>query len=168
MPTPKNPALIALSAALLTAPAGAEVIAISNIELSGQQTVPAIPDAGHGLATVTIDTDTRSVTIEGTYTAMTSPVTAAHLHGPADPGVDSPIIIFPLTVTGGTEGTFSGGRVVALNQLATILDARSYINVHTQLHASGEIRGQVIVPAPSTLVLAACVLTPYARRKRRG
>lgn len=160
-----------IGGAALMAAAGAAaggIITITDLPLDGQQVIPPVPDAGSGLATVTFDTATRAVTITGTYTGMSSLVTAAHLHGPAGPGEDSPLIIFPLAHDGGTAGGFSGGRTLSQTQFDALMDSRTYINVHTQNHPAGEIRGQVFVPGGPTAGVLAAAGAWGARRRRAG
>lgn len=171
MPTkpPIRPPLVACAlgvGALATAPAHADIITISDIMMDGWQVNPPIPDAGTGIARVTIDTDTRAMTIAGTYSAMTSEVLAAHLHGPADPDQNSPLIIFPLTHTGGLAGSFSGGRTLSQTQFDAFMASRTYINVHTADHTAGEIRGQIIVPGPGGPAALLGVALLATRRRR--
>lgn len=164
MPNPPIPLISSLLA--LTAPAlRAEVIVLADIPLSGAQSVPSVPTPGHGMATVTLDTQTRRITITGVYAELTSPVTAAHLHAPAAPGQNVMIAVMDLDHDGGTAGTFAGSRVLAPNQLTWVLDSLSYINIHTVNHADGEIRGQITVPAPGALV--PMLTAPLWSRRRR-
>jgi hypothetical protein len=154
-------ALLTLAAPMLRA----EVLVLSDIPLSGDQSVPSVPTPGHGTATVTLDTQTRRITITGVYAELTSPVTAAHLHAPAAPGQNVMIAIMDLDHDGGTAGTFAGTRVLAPNQLAWVLDSLSYINIHTVNHADGEIRGQITVPAPGALAPTLIALLRTRRRR---
>tara|TARA_R110000782_G_scaffold211115_2_gene299064 strand:+ start:18770 stop:19300 length:531 start_codon:yes stop_codon:yes gene_type:complete len=170
-PFPTTIRVLGLAAGLTLAgapaPAHGAIITISDVALDGSQVVPPVLDAGHGLASVTIDTDTRAVSITGTYASMSSQVIAAHLHGPADPGEDSPLIIFPLTHDAGLGGTFSGGRTLSLAQFDALMGSRTYINVHTASHPAGEIRGQIFVPSPAgSFAIAIAGLTAIRRRHR--
>lgn len=163
---PHAPVALISSIMALTGPVlRAEVLALTDIPLSGAQSVPSVPTPGHGTATVTLDTQTRRITITGVYAELTSPVTAAHLHAPAAQGQSVMIAIMDLDHDGGTAGTFAGTRVLAPNQLAWVLDSLSYINIHTVDHADGEIRGQITVPAPATLAPTVSALL-WTRRRR--
>jgi len=152
------------AAAMITSIAGAEMLMVM-VDLSGDQEVPPVPTPGSGLAMVHIDTVTGFVDISGTYTGMLAPVTAAHLHGLAPAGVNGPVLI-GFTVTGGTSGSFSGSGFLSAANLAGMLQNLTYINVHTSAFPGGEIRGQVIVPAPAGLLALAAV--PFASRRRRA
>lgn len=107
------------------------------------QEVPPSDTTGFGEATVLVDTDTGEVTVTGSYEDMSSNVNAAHVHGPAAIGENAGII-FPLTHTGGQDGTLTGTAVLEDADIQTILDGLAYVNVHTVNFGPGEIRGQIL------------------------
>jgi hypothetical protein len=43
----------------------------------------------------------------------------------------------------GTAGSFAGSVTLTPDQLAALIEGRTYINVHTPDNGSGEIRGQI-------------------------
>jgi hypothetical protein len=147
--------------------ASADVIVINNIQLDGFQ--PAVPtlSPGTGIATMTINTETRFVEISGSYEGLLAPVTGAHLHGPADFGEPSAFILVLINPTFGTEGTFSAARGVSQTILDHILNSQTFINIHTTAHPSGEIRGQVVIPSPMSVSMLALSGTFIAARRRR-
>ncbi|MCB1099884.1 MAG: CHRD domain-containing protein [Verrucomicrobiae bacterium] len=124
-----------------------DAVELGAIVLSSDQSTPApaLGDASpYGFAFVTVDPDTRTVEIEGSYFGMTSDVSAAHLHGPAAPGATAGVV-FGLTASGGTEGTLTGSGVLSEANFASFVSGQTYINVHTANNGGGEIRGQVPV-----------------------
>lgn len=143
-------------------------IMVYNLTLSPDQEIPA-PNLGNaspsGSATVVVDKSSGLVEISGSYTGMTSNVAAAHLHGLAGPGSNAGVI-FGFSVTGGTEGTFSGSSTLDDANLSGLLAGLTYINVHTANNGPGEIRAQV-VPEPSALVLLLGGMLPWLHRFRR-
>ena len=153
---------------LLTAQASGDVITVSDIRLDGFQPVPPTGSLATGLASMTIDTDTRDITISGVFSGLEGPITMAHLHGPADIGQSSPLIFTFLTIEtdDGFSGSFSAEDRVSSFQLNALLDSRTYLNVHTGAHPDGEIRGQVGVPAPGSAALLACLALGAAHRRR--
>lgn len=155
--------LASLAIAALAGSASAAVFTVT-VDLSGLQEVPPNASPGFGTADVTVNDVTGLVEISGTYTGLLAPVIAAHLHGLAPAGVNAPVL-FGLTTSGGTTGTFSGSGILSAGNLAGLLDNLTYINVHTTTFTGGEIRGQVIVPAP--MALLAFVGLPIAARRRR-
>lgn len=83
-------------------------------------------------------------------------VTASHIHGPANPDANAPVIVdlfMPATptpvlnnhtVTGSFTAT-NTGQTVTIDQLRTHLNAtRTYVNVHTSEFPGGAVRGQII------------------------
>jgi CHRD domain len=158
--------IIALSA-VATLSQG-EIITINDIVIDGFQPVPPTGSPATGLAMMIIDTDTRNITINGTFDGLLGDVTMAHLHGPANIGVSSPLITFGLQIESESlrSGSFSATERVNSFQLNFILDSRSYINIHSTAHTGGEIRGQAIIPAPGALGLLATSGLVASRRRR--
>jgi len=76
------------------------------------------------------------------YSGLESNAIAAHIHGPASTTNSAPVLV-PFATPSGTEGTISGSVVLTPEQLAFVLAGKTYLNIHTLAHQSGEIRGQV-------------------------
>jgi hypothetical protein len=143
-------------------------IRVFELLLNTAEEVP-VPNLGgatpSGTATVVVDTSTGLVEITGTYTGMTTDVSAAHLHGLADPGEPAGVI-FGFDTTGGMDGTFSGTATLSAEHLAGLLEGKTYVNVHTAMNSPGEIRAQV-VPEPHALLLCLLGAMPLLARRRR-
>jgi uncharacterized protein (TIGR03118 family) len=77
-----------------------------------------------------------------TYSGLSSPATAAHIHGPADPTTSAGVLV-PLTTPTGTSGTISGTVALTPQNLAYLLAGQTYLNIHTVNNGGGEIRGQI-------------------------
>jgi hypothetical protein len=135
------------------------------------------PDrSGSGTGNFTLsDTGIFSYTIS--YSGLSaggSGSTAAHIHGPGQPGFDAPVL-FPLQ--GGTfgtrAGTFAGSVSTPLTpaQISQLNNGDWYVNIHSQNFGVGEIRGQIVaVPEPGTVALlaAAGALMLAGVRSRRN
>ncbi len=162
------PALLAVIAICATV-AHSEIISIDNIVLDGFQPAPPTGSLATGLASVLIDTDTRNITIQGSFENLQDDVIFGHLHGPADFGQSSSLIILPVQIEGdfGRTGTFFASERLSQFQLNTVLDSRSYINIHSVAFPQGEIRGQVVVPSPSGFAVLAVGGACAIRRKRK-
>jgi CHRD domain-containing protein len=94
--------------------------------------------SGTGSGTVTFNPATLQMTWDLTFSGLTSPVFAAHFHGPAQPFEQAGIVVptdFNPPVTGSTTLTAA--------QAAELVNEFWYFNVHTNNFGNGEIRGQV-------------------------
>jgi hypothetical protein len=101
--------------------------------------VPATTSKGSGTATLTFDPDTRVLTWKVTYSGLTGPATAAHIHGPAAPGKNAPVLVPFEKVDSPIEGSIK----LTDQQIADLKAGDLYINIHTAANKAGEIRGQV-------------------------
>src|SRR4029434_5330578 len=105
-----------------------------------------------GLATLSLSPGDM-LELDLSWAGLMAPATAAHIHGPAAPGVNA-AVIFPIAGVTGTSGT-APHQTFALDatQLSWLHSGLLYVNIHTATFPGGEIRGQ-IVPTGS------CVATP--------
>jgi hypothetical protein len=132
-------AAVTLTAALaLLTPAKAETVAL-KAALSGTTEVPPNTEKGSGTVTLTYDTGTKRLSWKGNISALTGAPTAAHLHGPAEPGKNAGVMV-PIPNPG---PAFEGSALLSDAQATALLDGRSYVNIHTSAHPGGELRGQV-------------------------
>jgi hypothetical protein len=126
-----------------------------------------------GFVTATFDLATHALDLHVTFSGLTSPTTAAHIHAPTlSPlsgvaGVATQVpdfIAFPIGVTNGTydetfntlDSSFYNPAFITANggtaadaeaAFAQALDQRkAYFNIHTVNFGSGEIRGFLHVP----------------------
>ena len=136
--------------------------------MGGSQENPPVMTDGTGLCTVTLDASAMTVDVECTFMDLNSDPFAAHIHGFAAPG-DNAGVIVPLTVMGDAmSGTITGGDATLTQaEVDGILDGMTYVNLHTNDHPGGEIRGQ-IVPEPATLSLLVLSGLAMMRRRRRS
>ncbi|HVC50948.1 MAG TPA: CHRD domain-containing protein [Stellaceae bacterium] len=117
-----------------------------KVALNGAQEVPTTETGGTGSADITYDPTTRKISWSITYSGLSSPVTMAHIHGPAAPGKTGPVIVW-LSVQGVPPASPITGETTLTPEQATELAAgQLYVNVHTRSHPAGEIRGQVVLP----------------------
>ncbi|MFN0241737.1 MAG: CHRD domain-containing protein [Planctomycetota bacterium] len=132
-----------LAVAGLVAPALATVHTFQVTLNTVEETPTPAGSTGLGTATVTLDDVANTVSVNGSYTGLSSNATLAHVHGSATIGVAAGVAE-GLAVSGGTSGTISRGGSVTPAQVADMLAGLTYINVHTVNNPSGEIRGQIL------------------------
>jgi len=126
------------AAALLAGTASAEQMEMT-IELSGDQQNPPVETDASGEAEVTFDTETRQLSWEMEHSGLSGDPTAAHFHGPADPGENAGVQVPMPDPSSGSEGSAE----LTEEQAEMLMDGKLYINVHTEANPNGEIRGQV-------------------------
>jgi len=134
------------------------------------------PD-GFGGAAVTFDLTTgfENVCWDLSYGNLTGTPTMAHIHGPAAPGANGPVVIgfTPFTDLGATSA--SGCRALTAPEILVATDIVAnpedyYVNVHTTDFPGGAIRGQLAAaPAPAGEVhLLPVPLRAYDSRDNAG
>ena len=174
-----------VAAALMLA-ANATAIPIEYAaNLSGANEIPRNASPGTGFVTTTFDLATHILDLHVTFSGLTSPTTAAHIHAPtlapfsgkAGVATQVPFFVnFPIGVTSGTYdqtfntldssfynpafltangGTPAGAEAV----LAQALDQHeAYFNIHTENFPSGEIRGFLrVLSVPDAIPTMLCL-----------
>jgi uncharacterized protein (TIGR03118 family) len=111
------------------------------VTMSGSLEVPAVATSGTAIGMVCVDGSNFNYHIS--FSGLSSPAIAAHLHGPIG-ATDNANVLFPLNGASGTSGTLSGTQVLTLDQFAEIVNGQTYINIHTTQNQNGEIRCQVV------------------------
>src|SRR5262245_47581788 len=190
---------LAIATALtLPAPAVYAVPMSFFANLKGANEVPPVASPGTGFGLVVLDPAALTLQVDVTFSGLTSGTAAAHIHCRQPLGTNAGVATqvptfpgFPLGVTSGAYSsdvfdltlassynpdfvTLQGGLSQAQTALiAGILGGESYLNVHTDLHPTGEIRDQLRpVPEPATLLIwgstaAALGLARWRRHKRQ-
>jgi hypothetical protein len=165
-------ALSVLAAGLASAGA-ADLFYVANLDTAQEahrnDDPPGPPDrSGSGSGNFTLS-DTGSFSYTISYSGLSGNSTAAHIHGPAGPGVDAGVL-FPLQggTFGSTFGSFNGSINLNQAQIDQLNSGLWYVNVHSANFGGGEIRGQITaVPEPSTWALMAVAGGLVAAWKRR-
>src|SRR6266849_8811183 len=138
--------------------------------------------AGSGSGTLTLNTTLDTLTFNNiTFSGLSAPSTASHIHGPAAQGV-SVGVLYNLgsggfVTLGSTSGSFNGtlhfvtlGTYTVPTQISDLESGLWYMNIHDNPFPGGEIRGQILpVPEPSALPLLGigiCGLWLLLRRHR--
>jgi CHRD domain/PEP-CTERM motif len=172
--------LLAVAVLLCLSSTGFAIPVTFSTFLGGAGEAPPNNSPGVGFATATIDTTAHTLVVFATFSGLTTPTTASHIHccttdpltGAAGVATQTPSFTgFPLGVTSGTFGpmTFdltqasswnpafiaaNGGTPASAEATLAggLVAGKAYYNIHTTQFGGGEIRG-FLVPEPTTLVL---------------
>jgi len=154
----------ALAGALLAASAfgspGLAETMLFKADLSGASQVPPSPTNGTGTVAATYDSTTKKLSWNGSYSGLTGPPTAAHIHGPAAAGANARLVFWISdnvnqcsqgecrsnndTKTHPLTSPFQGSAILTDAQAADLMAGFCYVNIHTDSHPRGEIRGQLV------------------------
>ncbi len=124
-----------LAASLL---AGAGVALAAKVTLSGSQEAPAVETSASGTGNITVKDDK---TVSGSIKTKGVKATMAHIHEAA-PGQNGGVVI-PLTKKGDNEWVVPPGAKLNDAQYQAYKAGNLYVNVHSDAHRAGEIRGQL-------------------------
>jgi aldose sugar dehydrogenase len=113
--------------------------------LTGAQEVPPTNSTATGTATVLLSPDEKSARVSLNFSGLSSAQTAAHIHGPAAPGVSAPVL-FPLPNGNLTDVLIS----LTPADVTNLKNGQLYINVHSANFVNGEIRGQLQTSASAS------------------
>ena len=171
-----------IACALACASAAQATITVYNATLTGPNESPPNGSPGIGTAVVTIDDVAKTMTVSVSFSGLTSPTIASHIHAAtAAPGTGTAGVAtmvpaftnFPLGVTSGSMQptlfdllaassynpayiTANGGTpaTAAAALISAIASGRAYFNIHTTQFPGGEIRGFLAtVPEPASWML---------------
>lgn len=137
--------LISLICLAWTGSANAAPVSFT-VNLTGAQQAPPVQTNGTGKADLTYNSSSRVVTWSISYSGLSSAATMAHFHGPAAPGANGPVVIWLSKQGTPPVSPIKGEATLTPAQADQFTSGMWYINLHTQDHPGGEIRGQVVLP----------------------
>jgi hypothetical protein len=109
-----------------------------NVVLSGEEEVPPVRTTAVGESNIKVTSDTS---ISGKVTTKGFEGVAAHIHeGP--PGKNGPIIITLKKISAKSWEVPPQSRLTE-SQFASFKAGNLYLNIHSAVNQSGEIRGQI-------------------------
>jgi len=140
-------AVLALAVVLTQAqPADAATKNFMAVMNAGQE-VPPLNRPGIGNAFLTFDASTDQLCWSISYVDLAGTETATHIHGPASPGVDAPILVDISPTISPLGSGKQGCAAIDSDTQKALKTGQLYINVHSDAGPSelgGEIRGQII------------------------
>jgi len=115
-----------------------------SVPMSGAEEVPPVATPATGLGNLSVNTATGAISGTVSFSGLSSPATAGHIHLGAA-GLNGAVIIPLIGGVGVTAGTMIlPGAVLLPDQLAALTSNGLYINIHTSINLNGEIRGQIL------------------------
>lgn len=173
--TPLMAGCLLAAAAVMPATANETVF---QAALTGAAESPPNASPAFGDAHVTMDDVNFTVAVHVTFSDLSAPAAAGHIHcctavpGSGNIGVRVGFSNFPAAVSGTYDNTFQLSSAAFSSLLTGMQEGRSYVNLHTSTFPGGEIRGFLVpaIPEPSTyaLMLAGLGLAGLAARRRRA
>ena len=131
---------LAAAAAFSIAPAFAETLSF-KADLKGSSEVPPVSTSANGALTATYDTAGKKLSWKGNVSGLSGNPTAAHFHGPAEPGKNAGVLV---PAPGVSSGAFEGSATLNDDQAKALTAGQTYFNIHTPANPNGEVRGQVV------------------------
>jgi hypothetical protein len=128
---------IALSIMMAVA-AGGALAGPVQVRLSGAEEVPPVQSSGAGSGTIMVNDDK---TVSGSITTSGVKATMAHIH--MAPAGQNGGVAIPLNKNGEHEWVVPAGARLTDEQYKAFQAGHLYINVHSDAHKAGEIRGQL-------------------------
>jgi hypothetical protein len=114
--------------------------------LEGAQEVPAKTTSAAGRIVASYNKNTKMLTYTILWNSLTGIPTGAHIHGEAPRGANAGVKYdFSSLIPKTTSGVFANSVLVdevAIKEVG-LLGGQYYINIHTALNPTGEIRGQL-------------------------
>jgi hypothetical protein len=185
---PRHFRFLALSLALLLSVFAVNAATIAtSASLAGSNQNPPVVSSATGTTTVVLDTNAHQLTITVTFSGLTSPTTAAHIHccvaPPGNAGVATALPSFPGFPLGVTSGSFSqvydttqastwnpafitgnGGTPLGAEAAlaAGLASGQAYLNIHTTTFPAGELRGFLLQQSPPSRFDAIPTLSQWA------
>ena len=109
-------------------------------DLSAAQEVPPNQSAGKGTADITFESVAKKLSWTVNHSGLSGPATAAHFHGPAEPGKNAGVAV---PIPNQATSPVTGSATLTDAQAADLTAGKYYVNIHTAANPGGEIRGQV-------------------------
>tara|TARA_S200000501_G_scaffold140757_1_gene133062 strand:- start:218 stop:658 length:441 start_codon:yes stop_codon:yes gene_type:complete len=116
---------------------------VYRARLSPMPTTPQTVTTILGEGEVILTLNGNSLTVDGTFTGMSSAATGAHIHNgpPAQPGP----VIHTLEVSQATNGSVNGTISLTEEQVEALINNEFYIQIHSESNPPGELRGWVFL-----------------------
>jgi hypothetical protein len=119
----------------------------ASLNGANERPAPGITTPARGVGLLAVNGTQATYWVR--YWDLTTPISNAHVHGPASVDASAGVLFLTPLAGGGafpgpTSGQISGTQTLTAEQLTAIETGMTYFNIHSQMHAGGEIRGQIL------------------------
>jgi hypothetical protein len=141
--------------------------------LNGSSENPVNGSTATGFGTVVLNAAQTQITVNESWSGLSTPATLSHIHGPAALGVNAGVLFGFSGVPSATSGSIPQQVFsITATQVGYLQSGLLYMNVHDSTFPGGEIRGQLTpVPEPGTMAIVGLGLVAAAgwslRRRRQ-
>ena len=136
------PAAAVLAVMFVAGPASADLQ--FEAVLSGAAENPPNASTGTGTGAFTLNAAETNLSVSVSFSGLSAPQTAGHIHGPAAPGVNAGVVFgFP------NLGAVNTNWAIPANHVLNLKAGLLYVNIHTQTFPGGELRGQIVASTPT-------------------
>jgi hypothetical protein len=111
--------------------------------LTAKDEVPPNASAATGDGTFVFNPATKQLTWSVTFSGLSGPALASHIHGPAAAGANAGVLIM-FETPNAPAGKIEGGTFLVTEQVNDLQAGKYYVNIHTAANKGGEIRGQLM------------------------
>ena len=156
---------------------------------NGPETDGSTNSPGMGQGTITLDTETNVISLDLSWSGLIGDLTKLHIHGPATTDSSNPQHLIEIfgppevptelaTTAGSWSDSFELQTLVQPNFdpiepsliIDTLLRGEAYVNVHTSVFGTGEIRGNLGLPVPEPnahwLIMPSLIAITIWRKRR--
>jgi hypothetical protein len=119
-----------------------QIVIPFGVFLEAASEVPPVNSPGaSGIGVLSLEGS--NLTYHISFSGLSAPASAAHIHGPATP-TNAAGVMIGLSVPSAIEGEMSGTLTLTAAQIANLVNGQTYVNIHTANNPGGEIRGQIV------------------------
>jgi hypothetical protein len=114
-------------------------------DLDGSQEIPEVTTAGFGVVTAQLNPDKTELTLNGVASGLSGKITAGHIHKGAQGSKGDPVKTLTIKDNGFslTWKSSDSDQPLSKELLDELSKGNLYLNLHTEAHTDGEVRGQL-------------------------
>ena len=104
--------------------------------LTAKDEVPPNASAAMGDGTFVLNPATKELTWDVKFSGLSGPALASHIHGPAAPGTNAPVLVL-FETPNSPAGEIKGSTFLVTEQVNDLKAGKYYVNIHTAANKGG-------------------------------